>query len=82
MGLNEDLECVALQERELRLPRLDAQVAWELGLRLRTMAQERGLVVVIDVRRFGQPLFYTALEGTTPQLLCDGSQAQGEERNA
>ena len=66
MGLNEDLECVALQERELRLPRLDAQVAWELGLRLRTMAQERGLVVVIDVRRFGQPLFYTALEGTTP----------------
>jgi uncharacterized protein (UPF0303 family) len=66
MGLSEDLERVALQERELRLPRLDAQVAWELGLRLRTMAQERGLVVVIDVRRFGQPLFYTALEGTTP----------------
>src|SRR5208337_4892458 len=66
MGLNEDLERVALQERELRLPRLDAQVAWELGLRLRTMAQERDLAVVIDVRRFGQPLFYTALEGTTP----------------
>ena len=30
------------------------------------MALERGLPVVIDVRRFGQPLFYTALEGTTP----------------
>jgi uncharacterized protein (UPF0303 family) len=30
------------------------------------MAQERGLAVVIDVRRFGQPLFYTALDGTTP----------------
>jgi uncharacterized protein (UPF0303 family) len=66
MELNEDLERVALQERELRLPRLDAQVAWELGLLLRTMAQERDLAVVIDVRRFGQPLFYTALEGTTP----------------
>ncbi|MGA9669238.1 MAG: heme-degrading domain-containing protein [Terracidiphilus sp.] len=66
MGLNEDLEQVALQERELRLPRLDAQVAWELGARLRTMALERGLAVVIDVRRFGQPLFYAALEGTTP----------------
>jgi uncharacterized protein (UPF0303 family) len=66
MGLSEDLERVSLQERELRLPRLDASVAWELGVRLRTMAEERGLAVVIDVRRFGQPLFYAALEGTTP----------------
>lgn len=66
MGVSEDLERVALQERELRLARLDAQVAWELGARLRTLAVERGLPVVIDVRRFGQPLFYAALEGTTP----------------
>jgi uncharacterized protein (UPF0303 family) len=66
MGLSEDVERVALQERELVLPRLDAQVAWELGTKLRTLAEERGLAVVIDVRRFGQPLFYTALDGTTP----------------
>jgi uncharacterized protein (UPF0303 family) len=66
MGLSEDLERVGLQERELRLPRLDAQVAWELGVRLRTMSDERGLAVVIDVRRFGQPLFYSAMDGTTP----------------
>jgi uncharacterized protein (UPF0303 family) len=66
MGLSEDLERVALQERELRLSELDARIAWELGVRLRTMAEERGLAVVIDVRRFGQPLFYTALEDTTP----------------
>ena len=66
MGLREDMERVALQETELVLPRLDMQVAWELGSRLREMAIERGLPVVIDVRRFGQPLFYTALEGTTP----------------
>ncbi|HEX4031915.1 MAG TPA: heme-degrading domain-containing protein [Terracidiphilus sp.] len=66
MGLMEDVERVALQERELRLPRLDAQVAWELGTRLRAMAVERGLGIVIDVRRFGQPLFYSALEATTP----------------
>jgi uncharacterized protein (UPF0303 family) len=66
MGLSEDLERLALQERELRLPRLDAQVAWTLGVRLRTIAEERGLPVVIDVRRFGQPLFYAALEGTAP----------------
>ncbi len=66
MGLNEDLERIALQERELQLPRLDAQFAWELGSRMRSIAVERGLAVVIDVRRFGQPLFYAALDGTTP----------------
>jgi uncharacterized protein (UPF0303 family) len=66
MGLQEDLERIALQERELVLPRLDAEAAWQLGMRLRTMAVERSLAVVIDVRRFGQPLFYTALDGATP----------------
>jgi uncharacterized protein (UPF0303 family) len=66
MGWNEDLERIALQERELVLPKLDANVAWEIGSRLRSMADERGLAVVIDVRRFGQPLFYAAMEGTTP----------------
>ena len=34
MGLSEDMERVALQERELRLPRLDARTAWDLGVRL------------------------------------------------
>ena len=66
MGLREDLERVTVQERELQLNRLDAHSAWDLGVQLRTMAVDRSLSVVIDVRRFGQPLFYTALEGTTP----------------
>ncbi|HEY1987045.1 MAG TPA: heme-degrading domain-containing protein [Terracidiphilus sp.] len=66
MGLKEDLEQIARQERELVMPRLDAEMAWLLGSRLRAMAAERGLAVVIDVRRFGQPLFYAAMEGTTP----------------
>ena len=66
MGFSEDLERLALQERELVLPRLDSQVAWKLGVRLRKLAEERGLAVVIDIRRFGQPLFYAALDRTTP----------------
>jgi uncharacterized protein (UPF0303 family) len=66
MGLKEQMDHIAQQERELALPRFDAKVAWDLGMRLRTFAVERNLVVVIDVRRFGQPLFYTAMEGTTP----------------
>jgi uncharacterized protein (UPF0303 family) len=66
MSLSEDLERIATQERELQFPHLDAQTAWELGSRLRAMAAERKLAVVIDVRRFGQPLFYAAMDGTTP----------------
>jgi uncharacterized protein (UPF0303 family) len=66
MGLHEDLAIIARQERELELPRLDADTAWDLGSRLRALAHERQLPVVIDIRRFGQPLFYTAMDGTTP----------------
>lgn len=66
MSLTDDLEHIALQERELILPRLDAEIAWKLGEHLRALALRRGLSIVIDVRRFGQLLFYCALEGTTP----------------
>jgi len=66
MGLTEDLERIALQERELALPRLDAGIAWQLGSILRAIAADRKLAVVIDIRRFGQPLFYVAMDGTTP----------------
>lgn len=66
MSIAEDLDRIAIQERTLRLPRFDPQVAWEIGSRLRTMALQRELGVIIDVRRFGQPLFYCALEGTSP----------------
>jgi len=66
MGLSEDLDRVSLQERELQFESMDEQRAWEIGSRLRAMAVERELSIVIDIRRFGQPLFYTALHGTTP----------------
>jgi uncharacterized protein (UPF0303 family) len=69
MELTEDLDRIALQERELVLPRFDARFAWELGSRLCAMAVERKLAIVIDVRRFGQPLFYAAMEDTTPDNL-------------
>jgi uncharacterized protein (UPF0303 family) len=66
MGLSEDIEQIAVQERALVLPHFEADVAWELGGRLRAMAAERNLPVVIDIRRFGEPLFYAAMDGTTP----------------
>jgi uncharacterized protein (UPF0303 family) len=66
MGLTEDLTAIAAQERELQFPRFDEDVAWNLGNRLRELALARRFGVVLDVRRFGQPLFYYALPGTSP----------------
>lgn len=66
MSLSDDLERITLQERELVFSRFDAQTAWELGSALRALASQRNLAVVIDVRRFEQPLFYAAMNGTTP----------------
>lgn len=66
MNLAEDLEHIALQERELVFPEFSARAAWELGTKLYLFARERSLAVVIDIRRFGQPLFYAAMDGTTP----------------
>ena len=66
MNLESDIEQIVRQEDGLQLERFDPSLAWELGSILRRLATERALPVVIDVRRIGQPLFYTALEATTP----------------
>lgn len=67
MGVAEDLEALAVQERELRFNHFDEEVAWKFGVRLRDLAITRWLSVVIDIRRFGGfPLFYCALGGTSP----------------
>lgn len=61
-----DLERIAIQERELVFPVFHPEIAWSLGKHLRDLAVARKLKAVIDIRRFGEPLFYTALEGTAP----------------
>ncbi len=66
MGATEDLAAIALQEEELELLSFDFDVAWEIGLTVRNLAVARRHPVAIEVRRFGQPLFYTALEGSSP----------------
>jgi len=66
MPIAEDLARIAHQEDQLQFAAFDEETAWRLGSRLRQMATERGLKVVIDICRFGQPLFYSALAGTTP----------------
>jgi uncharacterized protein (UPF0303 family) len=69
MAIAEDLAIIARQEAELHFPSFDYDTAWRLGLSVRDLAIARGQSIVIDIRRFGQPhqpLFYTALAGTTP----------------
>src|ERR1700755_2679995 len=66
MSVAEDLARIALQEQDLQFARFDEETAWKLGGHVRALAIERKLSLVVDVRRFGQPLFYAALPGTTP----------------
>jgi uncharacterized protein (UPF0303 family) len=69
MAIAEDLALIVRQEAELLFPNFDYDTAWRLGLSLRELALSRKQSIVIDIRRFGQPhqpLFYTALAGTTP----------------
>jgi uncharacterized protein (UPF0303 family) len=76
MDLSRDLEIIALQERELQFRSFNADLAWQLGLRLRELAASRSASVVIDVRRFGHPLFYAALGGSSPDN-CEWVRRKG-----
>ena len=66
MTISDDIARIALQEQELQFVSFDEETAWKLGSRIRALAIARNHGLVVDVRRFGQPLFYTALPGTTP----------------
>jgi uncharacterized protein (UPF0303 family) len=66
MAFELDLERIAMQERLLHWPQFDAESAWKLGSLLHDWAVDRSLPIVIDVRRFGQPLFYAAVDRSTP----------------
>lgn len=66
MDIAHDLQSIAAQEKALVFPQFDADRAWQVGAYLHEIAKARGIAVAIDVRTFGQPLFFSALEGATP----------------
>ncbi len=66
MDIAHDLQAIAAQEHALVFSRFDAERAWQLGSYLHELARARSLAIAIDVRTFGQPLFFCALGGTTP----------------
>jgi uncharacterized protein (UPF0303 family) len=66
MPIADDVARIAVQEQELQFASFDEETAWRLGSHVRALAIARKLSLVVDVRRFAQPLFYAALPGTTP----------------
>ncbi len=69
MSMSDDLDRIMKQERALQFVRFDHERAWRLGVLVREIAVARGHIVVVDVRRFGQQLFFTAIDGTTPDNI-------------
>src|ERR1700761_2116474 len=67
MPVAEDLALIAAQEKDLAFDRFDEEQAWVVGSLLREMAASRAFrTLAIDVRRFGQPLFYATVGATIP----------------
>lgn len=60
------IEQVTEEQRRLVLRHFDLDDARDLGTRLLDLAVQRGLPVVVDVRRPGHVLFHVSLPGTTP----------------
>jgi|SRR5690554_749134 len=60
------LEKLKLQEAALTFTHFDADLAWQIGYRIRELAVSRGQTVAIEIGLTGQDLFYCAMPGTAP----------------
>ena len=66
MNFQADLEKIAVQERTLQFKQFNLQTAWDLGCRLTTLAEKKGIAVAIDVYLGGRSVFFYSMPGTTP----------------
>lgn len=67
MAIADDLALIARQEKELVFSSFDDARAWAVGSRLRELAvSAKYPALVIDVRRFGHPLFYATVGASLP----------------
>ncbi|GAB4013439.1 heme-degrading domain-containing protein [Spirosoma migulaei] len=65
-SIDQDLARIALQEQQLQFDAFTHDTAWQLGTRLKESVEARGKAVAIDIQFMGQPLFFFAMPGTTP----------------
>lgn len=66
MGIEQDIERMAEQEKRLCLPHFHHAVAWDLGTRLKSRSEASGLALTIEVRLARETVFFFAMPGTTP----------------
>ena len=64
--LTSDLAQIALQEEHLQFEAFTPETAWQLGTALKKVVEASGKAVAIDIALTGQPLFFFAMPGTTP----------------
>jgi uncharacterized protein (UPF0303 family) len=65
MDIAADLERIAMQETAFVFEKFDAAVAWDLGARIKAIAERRGVAVAFDVTLNGVCVFYFGMSGTT-----------------
>ncbi|MDE3009530.1 MAG: heme-degrading domain-containing protein [Pseudomonadota bacterium] len=66
MDLEHDIDRIAQQERAITFAAFDVDSAWELGSRLRAVAQARGLALYIEIRLNHETVFACAMQHSTP----------------
>ena len=66
MSIESDIEKMAVQEKCLVFKQFDHSVAWELGVKIKGLAQQRGLALAIEVRLGCETIFFFAMPGTSP----------------
>ncbi|MFO1106287.1 MAG: heme-degrading domain-containing protein [Amaricoccus sp.] len=65
MGATEDLARIGEQERRLCFRQFGLAEAWDLGCRIRRLAEAKGIAVAIEVRLGRRTVFQSAMPGTT-----------------
>ena len=66
MDIEQELARIALQEERLRFKSFDAEVAWTLGLALKSAADKRGVSVALDISTPSYTLFSHAMQRANP----------------
>lgn len=66
LALDADIAAVKQQEKLLRLPEFNEDIAWQLGSYIRQIAVQKNYPIAITVARFNQPLFYCAMPNSSP----------------
>jgi uncharacterized protein (UPF0303 family) len=66
MSLDEDLKLLAIQEERLQFDTFNSNTALDIGMRLKALIESWGKKAAFDIQLAAHPLFFFAMQGTTP----------------